>query len=101
MKLMESGQMYLETIYVLSQRSTNVRSIDIAEHMSYSKPSISRAVGLLKQGGYVVADESTSTSIPGVYAVGDVRTKAVRQIVTAVADGAAAAHFAEEYLAQD
>jgi thioredoxin reductase (NADPH) len=51
--------------------------------------------------GYVVADESTRTSVPGVYAVGDVRTKAVRQIVTAVADGASASHFAEEYLSQD
>ena len=48
--------------------------------------------------GYVAADESTRTSIPGVFAVGDVRTKAVRQIVTAAADGAAAAHYAEEYL---
>lgn len=55
----------------------------------------------LDDHGYVVADESTRASIPGVYAVGDVRTKAVRQIVTAVADGAAATHFAEEYLAQD
>lgn len=52
----------------------------------------------LDENGYVVADESTRTSIPGVFAVGDVRTKAVRQIVTATADGAAAAHFAEEYL---
>ena len=50
-------------------------------------------------GGYVVADESTRTNIPGVYAVGDVRTKALRQVVTAVADGAAAAHQAEEFLA--
>jgi Mn-dependent DtxR family transcriptional regulator len=56
MALHESAEMYLETIYVLSQHRTNVRSIDIAEHMSYSKPSISRAVGLLKQGGYVVVD---------------------------------------------
>ena len=56
MYLQESGEMYLETIYILSQRSSAVRSIDIAEHMGYSKPSISRAVGLLKQGGYVVAD---------------------------------------------
>lgn len=56
MALHESAEMYLETIYVLTQQSTNVRSIDIAEHMSYSKPSISRAVGLLKQGGYVVVD---------------------------------------------
>ena len=52
----------------------------------------------LDEGGYVVADESTRTSIPGVFAVGDVRTKVLRQIVTAVADGAAAAHRAEEYL---
>ena len=49
--------------------------------------------------GYVVADESTKTAIPGVYAVGDVRTKALRQVVTAVADGAVAVHYAEEYLA--
>ena len=53
----------------------------------------------LDPSGYIVADESTRTSIPGVFAVGDVRTKAVRQVVTAVADGAAAVHFAEEYLA--
>ena len=54
----------------------------------------------LDAGGYIVADESTRTSVPGVFAVGDVRTKAVRQIVTAVADGAVAAHYAEEYLAE-
>ena len=52
----------------------------------------------LDEGGYVVADESTKTNIPGVFAVGDVRTKVLRQVVTAVADGAAAAHRAEEYL---
>ena len=52
----------------------------------------------LDEGGYIVADESTRTSLPGVYAVGDVRTKEVRQIVTAAADGAVAAHYAEEYL---
>ena len=50
--------------------------------------------------GYIVAGESTETNLPGVYAVGDVRTKALRQIVTAAADGAIAAHHAEEYLAQ-
>lgn len=53
----------------------------------------------LDPAGYVAADETTRTSIPGVFAVGDVRTKAVRQVVTAVADGAAASHWAEEYLA--
>lgn len=52
----------------------------------------------LDEDGYIVADESTRTNIPGVFAVGDVRTKAVRQIVTAAADGAVAAHYAEEYL---
>ena len=54
----------------------------------------------LDPSGYIIADESTKTNIPGVYAVGDVRTKKVRQIVTAVADGAVAAHEAEEYLAE-
>jgi len=56
MALHESAEMYLETIYVLSRQSSAVRSIDVAEHMGYSKPSVSRAVGLLKQGGYVVTD---------------------------------------------
>lgn len=54
----------------------------------------------LDESGYILADETTRTNLPGVFAVGDVRTKDVRQIVTAVADGAIAAHFAEEYLAQ-
>lgn len=52
----------------------------------------------LDQGGYIRAGESTETNLPGVFAVGDVRTKAVRQIVTAAADGAVAVHFAQEYL---
>ena len=55
----------------------------------------------LDSHGYIVADESTVTSIPGVYAAGDVRQKPLRQIVTAVADGATASHFAEEYLRQE
>lgn len=54
----------------------------------------------LDESGYIKADETTRTNIPGVFAVGDVRTKALRQIVTATADGAMAAHFAEEYLHQ-
>ena len=57
MSLHESAEMYLETIYVLSQQSSTVRSVDGAEHMGYSKPSVSRAVGLLKQGGYLVTDK--------------------------------------------
>ena len=52
----------------------------------------------LDEGGHIVADESTCTNLPGVFAVGDVRTKAVRQIITAAADGATAAWYAEEYL---
>ena len=65
------------------------------------KPASELAAGqlTLDAGGYIVADESTRTSLPGVFAVGDVRTKALRQVVTAVADGAMAAHYAEEYLA--
>ena len=55
----------------------------------------------LDENGYIVADETTKTDKEGVFAVGDVRTKALRQVVTAVADGAAAVHFAEEYLAQN
>ena len=52
----------------------------------------------LDEAGYIIADETTKTAIPGVYAVGDVRTKELRQVVTAVSDGAVAAHFAEKYL---
>lgn len=58
MQLQESGEMYLETILILSQENPNVRSIDLANHMGYSKPSISRAVGLLKNGGYIAVDDS-------------------------------------------
>ena len=65
------------------------------------KPASGLAEGqlALDRSGYITADESTRTEIPGVYAVGDVRTKALRQIVTAAADGAVAVHYAEEYLA--
>ena len=54
----------------------------------------------LDKGGYIVADESTRTNIPGVFAVGDVRTKGLRQVVTAVSDGAGASHYIDEYLAE-
>ena len=53
----------------------------------------------LDENGYIAADESTRTNLAGVFAVGDVRTKALRQVITAAADGAVAAHYAEEYLA--
>ena len=55
----------------------------------------------LDESGYIIADESTKTNIDGVYAVGDIRTKVLRQVVTAVADGAVAAHFAEEYITEN
>lgn len=66
------------------------------------KPATDFLKGVLELDdyGYVVADESTRTSVPGVFAVGDVRTKALRQVVTAVADGATAIHYAEEYLSE-
>lgn len=63
MKLQESAQMYIETIYVLSQRLNNVRSIDVAEYMGFSKPSVSRAVGLLKSGGYLAMAEDGALSL--------------------------------------
>ena len=62
MHLQESGEMYLETIYVLSKNGA-VRSIDVCEHMGYSKPSVSRAVSLLKQGGFVTVDEDGHLSL--------------------------------------
>ena len=57
MQLKESGEMYLETIYVLSKKNHFVRAIDVGEYMGYSKPSVSRAMGLLKEGGYVTSDK--------------------------------------------
>ena len=57
MHLQESGEMYIESIYVLSKKMSHVRSLDVAEYMNYSKPSVSRAVGLLRTGGYVNVDE--------------------------------------------
>ncbi|MBR6737069.1 MAG: metal-dependent transcriptional regulator [Clostridia bacterium] len=58
MRLQESGEMYLETIFVLSKTKPQVRAIDIAEHLHYSKPSVSRAVGILKNGGFISVDDS-------------------------------------------
>ncbi len=58
MQIAESGEMYLESILVLRQQRGQIRSIDIANHMGYSKPSISRAIGLLKKDGFIVLDEA-------------------------------------------
>ncbi len=57
MNLLESGEMYLETIYILQEKSEKVRSLDIAEYRNFSKPSVSRAVNLLKQGEYITVDK--------------------------------------------
>ncbi len=54
MHLQESGEMYLETILILSQKKPGVRSVDVGEYMGFSKPSVSRAVGLLRQGGFLI-----------------------------------------------
>ncbi len=89
-----------------------LRDVNTGEEMEVScdgifisvgrKPATELVVGqlMLDESGYILAGESTETSVPGVYAVGDVRAKALRQVVTAVADGAMAVHAAEGYLAQ-
>ena len=66
MNLQESGEMYLESIYVLSKERTSVRSIDVVEYMNYSKPSVSRAIGLLKNGGYISVDRDGHLSLTDV-----------------------------------
>ena len=63
MRLQESGEMYIETIYVLSKRQSMVRAVDVGEYMGFSKPSVSRALGLLKNGGYVIADKDGHLSL--------------------------------------
>ena len=57
MQIQESGEMYLEAIYVLSKKQNSVHAIDISQHLGYSKPSVSRAMGLLRSGGYITVDE--------------------------------------------
>ena len=57
MAIHESGEMYLETIYVLTKERSDVRSIDVCDHMGYSKPSVSRAVNLLKANGFILIDK--------------------------------------------
>ncbi|MBQ2468285.1 MAG: metal-dependent transcriptional regulator [Clostridia bacterium] len=58
MTIRESGEMYLETVYILSQKTSAVRGIDVGEYMGFSKPSVSRAIGLLKKEGLVATDEN-------------------------------------------
>ena len=63
MSIHESGEMYLEAILVLSKKNGFVRSIDVSEYLGYSKPSVSRAVGILKNGNYIVVDKDGSLSL--------------------------------------
>ena len=98
------GEDLLEGVKVRNLKNGEVRDVEIQGLFV----SIGRkpATGLVKEqltlddAGYIIAEENTKTNLPGVYAVGDVRTKQLRQIVTAVADGAMAAHVAAEYLAE-
>ena len=60
MHLQESGEMYLETILILSKKSSSVRSVDVSAYMGYSKPSVSRAIRLLTDGGYVIMGKGGS-----------------------------------------
>ena len=66
MRIQESGEMYLETILRLSQTSGHVRAIDVGEEMGYSKPSVSRAMSLLKEGGYIVIDRDGAITLTDV-----------------------------------
>lgn len=63
MPLKESGEMYLESIYVLCNKMPVVRSIDVAEYMNYSKPSVSRGLGILKKSGYITVDKDGYISL--------------------------------------
>ena len=63
MSLYESGEMYLECILVLSKQGKNVRAIDVCEYMGYSKPSVSRALGILKKSGHVISDKAGYLSL--------------------------------------
>ena len=63
MALLESGEMYLETILILSRKSAAVRAIDVANQMGYSKPSVSRALGLLKKEGFIEVDAAGQISL--------------------------------------
>ncbi|MBR6556490.1 MAG: metal-dependent transcriptional regulator [Clostridia bacterium] len=74
MALLELGEMYLESILVLSRRGGKVRSVDISEYMGFSKPSVSRAIGLLKSGGYIIVDPD------GYIALTDVGTEVAERI---------------------
>lgn len=96
----DNGRLESVTLKNLSSGVSSDVSVDGLFVSIGREPSSELAAGQLEldQSGYIIADETTRTSLPGVFAAGDVRTKALRQIVTAASDGAMAAHFAQEYL---
>ena len=108
MPMQESGEMYLETIYVLSQKASQVRAIDIGEHMGFSKPSVSRALGLLKDEGLVFTDdrgfvnltEEGEKKASGIYERHQVLTKLLMDIgvdeETATEDACRIEHYISE-----
>ena len=101
-----------ELIYEDSFQGVHLKNVKTGEETELSCNGVFISVGRkpvtdflagqveLDVSGYIVADESTRTNLPGVFAVGDVRTKVLRQVVTAVADGAMASHYIDEYLAE-
>ena len=108
MAMLESGEMYLETIYILSQKSSAVRGIDVSEYMGFSKPSVSRAIGLLKKEGLVIIDaqgfimltESGEKKAGSIYERHTVLTKLLTGIgvdeETAAADACRIEHYISE-----
>ena len=108
MPMQESGEMYLETIYVLSQKASQIRAIDIGEHMGFSKPSVSRALGLLKDEGLVFTDdrgfvnltEEGEKKASGIYERHQVLTKLLMDIgvdeETATEDACRIEHYISE-----
>ena len=98
MSLHESAEMYLETIYVLTEKSDCVHSIDVAEKMGYSKPSVSRAVNLLRQGGYLVMAEDGCLSLT---AEGKLAAKKIFERHTVLSEFLALVGVKDEIAAKD
>ena len=99
MHINESAENYLETILILKKRLGQVRSIDIANELSFSKPSVSVAMKNLRTNGYIETNKRTmETSISGVFACGDVQETEYRQAIIASGSGCIAALSAEKFL---
>ena len=98
MAMQESGEMYLETIYVLSRQSSSVRSIDVAEQMNYSKPSVSRAVGLLKKDGLLEMDETGCLKLTEA---GEEKAKRIYERHTVLSDFLSSLGVGKETAAED